>query len=301
MTRAILGVLFPALLLTVAPAAQQTGTPDAMPLPFRLHVIGASVSGGFRDGPLTGATEPGDSVTLQHVLKAWCGEHARATTHAPMEMLAMFTNPEAIGKKQVEAALKAKPDAVLALDFPFWFAYGYVSGDDESLARRERFTRGLELLARFEVPVLVGDLPDMTGAARRMLAPAQIPSPAVLRELNDQLAAFVAGHPNVRLVELAAIVKTMKEEGVSLPLAEGAVPTPPGALLQGDRLHANRLGMAFLGFTLQPALRQMFPEDHPLRAQDWQLEAFLAACGAENELEAIRARVRLPAGAGKDG
>lgn len=299
MTRAPLRVLFPVLLLAVASAAQHGGTPDATPLPFRLHVIGASVSGGFRDGPLTGATEPGDSVTLQHVLKAWCGEQARATTHAPLEMLAMFTNPETIGKKQVEAALKAKPDAVLALDFPFWFAYGHVPGDDESAARRERFAKGLELLARFDVPVLVGDLPDMTGAARRMLAPAQIPSPGVLRELNADLAAFVAEHPNVRLVELAAIVKTMKEEGVALPLAEGAVPTPPGALLQGDRLHANRLGMAFLGFTLQPVLRQLFPEGHPLRAQAWQLEEFIAACGAESELAAIRGKTAAPGASGR--
>ena len=266
----------------------------------RVHVIGASVSGGFRDGPMTGAQEQGDSVTLQHVLKAWCGEHARATTHGPLEMMAMFTKPEEIGERQVTAALKAKPDAVVAIDFPFWFAYGYVDGE-EAKARTERFAKGLALLAKLEVPLLVGDLPDMQGAARRMLAPAQIPSPAVLQQLNEQLAAWVKAHGNVRLVPLAGTVATMKQAGAVLPLATGALQTAPGALLQGDKLHANRLGMAFLGFTLQPALNGLFGEAQALRKQQWTFEQFVAACGAEAELEAVRAAVKAPAagGAGK--
>lgn len=282
-----------AVLLTLGCVLAQDAAPVAKKP--RLHVIGASVSGGFRDGPMTGAAEQGDSVTLQHVLKAWCGEHARATTHGPLEMMAMFTNPEQIGERQLQATLKAKPDAVLAIDFPFWFAYGYVDGADESKARRERFAKGLAMLAQLDVPVVVGDLPDMHGAARRMLNPAQIPSPAVLKELNAQLAAFVASHANVRLVALADTVKVMKTDGASLPLATGPLPTPPGALLQGDKLHANRLGMAFLGFTLQPALRELFPKDHPLHEQAWTFEQFVVACGAEAELESLRAPAKQPA------
>jgi len=297
-TKTPLAVLFLAL---PAFAQDSAPTPVAATASLRVHVIGASVSGGFRDGPLTGASEPGESVTLQHVLKAWCGEHARASTHAPLEMMAMFTNPEPIGKKQIDAAKKAKPDAVIALDFPFWFAYGHVRGDDEMAVRKERFAKGLALLGQLEVPVIVGDLPDMQGAAVRMLAPAQIPPPAVLKELNAQLAAFVAERPNVRLVEMATIVQTMKKTGAVLPFAGGPMQTPPGALLQGDQLHPNRLGMAFLGFTLQATLQGLFPEGHALRSQSWRLEEFVAACGAEDELEAIVAKQKAPAAAGKDG
>jgi hypothetical protein len=265
----------------------------------RVHVIGASVSGGFRDGPLTGAKEPGDSVTLQHVLKAWCGEHARATTHAPLQMLAMFTDPVGIGEKQIQATKKANPALVVAIDFPFWFAYGYFDAGDEAKQRLARHRQGLELLASLGVPVLVGDLPDMQGAARRMLSPAQIPAPELLQQLNAQLATFVQQHPQLRVVPLAALVAQMKNEGIVLPLAKGPLRTLPGALLQGDRLHANRLGMAYLGLQLQPALQALFPADHPLRKQTWTFEQFIDACGADDELANARAAAKVAAGAGK--
>jgi hypothetical protein len=246
---------------------------------------------------LTGASEPGDSVTLQHVLKAWGGDLVKATTHPTLEMLAMFTKPAKIGEKQVLAAKKAQPDLVCAIDFPFWFAYGYVEGE-EGPARRALLQQGLALLQQLTCPVLVGDLPDMQGAARRMLAPAQIPSPALLQELNQLLAAFVAEHKNVRLVPLAALVATMKDQGVVLPLAGGALQTAPGALLQGDRLHANRLGMAFLGLQLQSHLQAALGAAHPLGKQSWALEQFIAACGAEGDLELVRA-AKAGAAAGK--
>jgi hypothetical protein len=266
----------------------------------KLHIIGASVSGGFRDGPLTGAKEPGDSVTLQHVLAAWCGERSQASTHAPMHMLAMFARPEENGKKQIQSAAKVTPDAVVAIDFPFWYAYGYfdgLTGDAELKARSARYQRGLEALASLKCTVLVGDLPDMRGAAARMLAPAQIPAPAMLAAMNEQLATFVATHPQLRIVPLAKVVAELKEKGVLLPLAKGAVQTKPGALLQGDKLHANRLGMAYLGLQLQPFLQALFPADHPLRAQTWTFEQFVAACGAEGDLEAVVAAAVPASGA----
>jgi hypothetical protein len=143
------------------------------------------------------------------------------------------------------------------------------------------------MLAALEVPVLLGDLPDMQGADPRMLRPAQIPSPSVLKQLNEQLAAFAGKHPNVRLVRLADLVKTMKHEGAVLPLRGGGVRTAPGALLQADRLHATRLGMALVGHVLQEPLRAALPAEHPLRAQEWTFEQFVEAAGAEADLEAV--------------
>lgn len=277
--------------------AQEPPAPAAKPL--RVHVIGASVSGGFRDGPLFGAKEQGDSVTMQHLLKGWCGEHARATTHATAQMTAMFNDPDTIGAAQIEGAKKAKPDVVVAIDFPFWFAYGACREADQAAARSARLAKGLAMLAQLEVPVLIGDLPDMTGAAPRMLSPSWIPKPEVLRALNEQLAAFVAKHPNVRLVPLGGFVKAMKVDGAVLPLDDGPLQTPPGALLQEDRLHATRLGMAFLGHLLQAHLQPLFPKDHALASQRWTLGQFVAACGAEDELDRVRAAAKAAAGAGK--
>ena len=290
MLRSLFGLVITAVVACAQDAAPSTN-------PFRLHVIGASVSGGFCDGPLTGATELGDAVTMQQVLKAWCGEHAKATTHNPTQMAQMFLDVEGIGKRQVDAAKKAKVDAVVAVDFAFWFAYGPVRGD-EATVRKARLARGLELLAQLEVPVLLGDLPDMRGALRRVMNPAWVPALELQQQLNEQLAAFVAEHKNIQLVALSDLVKTMKHTGAPLPLVEGVVLSAPGALLQGDQLHANRLGMAFLGYTLQDSLRSLFPATHALHAQAWTFEQFVAGCGAESDLEEVRAAAKKAPAAG---
>jgi hypothetical protein len=287
-----------------APKSAANAAAKAASLP-RLHVIGASVSGGFRDGPMTGAEVVGETVSLQQVLKAWCGEHARATTHATMQMMAMFTNPLQIGAQQVAGAQKAEAVGVLAVDFAFWFANGYVPGDDEAKARGDLLARGLELLDGLRGPIVLGDLPDMTGASPRMLKPAQIPGVALQATLNAQIAAFAKARPNVRLLPLATLMRQLQTDGVDLPLASGPVRAQPGALLQGDQLHANRLGMAYLGWVLQPTLRSLFAAEHSLAKQEWTFEQFVGACGAEDDLAAVQAAAKgagaKPAAAPADG
>ncbi len=275
------------LVCALALGAQDAAAAPAAKM-LRVHILGASVSGGFRDGPLTGATEQGDSVPLVDVIKAWAGDDAKVTTHNPTRMIAMFTAPEVIGTEQIHGALRAKPDLLVAIDFPFWFAYGFVQGE-EATARKALLAKGLDLLAKLDVPMLIGDLPDMQGAARRMLNPRQIPGPALLKELNEQLAAFAKARPNVHVVSLAGIVHRMKDEGVTLPLASGPLRTGPGALQQEDRLHATRLGMAFLGLTLQPELAALCTKDHALHARAWTIEQFVEATGAEGDLEVVQA------------
>jgi hypothetical protein len=275
------------LSVLVALPAQTDASPAPKAAKLRVHVIGASVSGGFRDGPATGSEEQGDSVALQRILKKWVGEHAVASTHNPMQMMMMFMDPEGNGAEMLQGVEKAKADIVVAVDFPFWFAYGFMRGD-EAKARTALQNKGFDLLSQIEVPLIIGDLPDMRGAAVRMLKPSQVPSPEVLKQLNEQLAAWAAEHPNVRVLPLAKLVRQLKDEGVDLPLQGGALRTPPGALMQPDRLHANRLGMALLGYYLQEPLRLAFPEGHPLREQKWTFEQFVEAAGAEPDLETVR-------------
>jgi len=271
-------------------AAPAQEAKDAAKAPLQLHILGASVSAGFKDGPLTGAKQQGDTVSLKVLLDAWAGEHAKVTMHNPTKMMAMFTNPEKLGGEQIAAVAKNAPELVLAIDFPFWFAYGYVQGE-EGAARRELFAKGLELLGRLDLPIVVGDLPDMTGAATRMLSPRQIPTPELLRGLNAELARFAAARPKVQVLPLAAIVRAMQQDGVDLPLQAGALRAPKGALLQEDRLHANRLGMAYLGYQLQGFLQRAMPAEHALACQQWSFEQFVAAAGAGPDLEALQEEV----------
>lgn len=274
-------LLLVGLSLQTALVAQDAARP-------RLHIIGASVSGGFTDGPLFGAEEQGESVSLLRLLSAWCGDAAKVSMHPPMAMWGLFRDPDKIGRDELRLAARRRPDAVVAVDFLFWFAYGYVRGDPE-IERPARFERGLSLLDELEVPLVVGDLPDMRGAAARMLNGRQIPSPAMLARLNARLAAWSKARGDVVIAPVARLIRELKTSGGALPLADRPFRAPQGALLQQDRLHATRLGMALLAFRLQGALQRLFPADSPLRARAWTLESFVEAAGAADELEDLRA------------
>ena len=271
------------LLLTVASVLAPSSAQEA---PKHIHIIGASVSGGFEDGPMFGAKKQGDSVSLQHMLKKWSDGEVKVTSHPQLEMWYLFNDPIKTGKKEIELAKKKKADMVFAVDFPFWFGYGYVSGD-KAKARLARLETGLGYLKELKVPVVIGDFPNMKGAQIRMLKPRQIPTEATLKLLNDRLAKFAADNKNVTLVPMAQIVKALTDDGVELPLQDGKVKTGPGALLQEDQLHATRLGMALMTFQLQATLRAHFPKKHALHEQVWSFEEFAEAAGADGELEAL--------------
>jgi hypothetical protein len=281
-------LLFSLLLAVAAPLVAQQATKRA---PQHIHVIGASVSGGFEDGPLFGAKATGDSVSMQHMLKKWSDGEVKVTTHPTMAMWNLFQDPIGIGKDEIELAKKRKADLVIAVDFPFWFAYGYVQGD-EAKARLADLETCIQYLTELRVPVVIGDLPNMQGAAVRMLKPRQIPSNEVLEQLNARLKKFADDNPLITLVPMAQIVKQLKVEGVKLPLKEGVLQTKPGALLQEDQLHATRLGMALLLFQLQDVLRAQFPKGHALHEQRWAFDDFAAAAGAEVELDTLREQAK---------
>jgi hypothetical protein len=265
-----------------APAAAQAA-------PKRIHIIGASVSGGFEDGPLFGAKEAGDSVSMHHVLKRWCDGEVKVSTHPPMEMCYTFNDPLKIGKKQIDGCKKRKADMVVAVDFPFWFAYGYAFSPK---SRLERLEVCIDYLDGLGVPVVIGDLPNMKGAARRMLNPRQIPSEESLVKLNARLQKFAADNDKITMVPMSNIVKQLKLDGVVLPLKSGGLRTPPGALLQGDQLHTTRLGVALLVYRIQDALRGRFPKDHVLHQRKWTFDEFVEAADAEDELEDLRIDLR---------
>ncbi|MBK8098293.1 MAG: hypothetical protein IPK26_14375 [Planctomycetes bacterium] len=265
--------------------AQQGALTDVTPKAPVVAIVGASVSKGFKDGPATGGSADNDTVPLDRVIKAWLQQcDAKVTNRAD---LTMFLRPLEIGQAQIDKAVKDKPDLVLAVDFLFWFGYGHVDRahqDGERGARMERLEQGLAMLAALPCPVLVGDLPDMAGAARRMISPAQIPAPEILTALNERITGWAKAHANVRTFPLGATVSQMKTQGVDLELATGKVTVPPGGMLQTDRLHANRLGMAWLGLLVQ---RELVAGKVLVEAPQWTLDQFVVAAGAEVDLESL--------------
>lgn len=266
--------------------AQQATLSDDTPKAPVVAIVGASVSKGFKDGPATGGSADNDTVPLDRIVKAWLRERdAKVTNRAD---LTMFLRPLEIGQAQIDKAVKDKPDLVLAVDFLFWFGYGHVDRQHEAGergARMERLEQGLSMLATLPCPIVVGDLPDMAGAARRMISPAQIPTPEILTALNERIGGWAKERANVRLFPLGATVSQMKTQGVDLELATGKVIVPPGGMLQTDRLHANRLGMAWLGVLLQ---REVVATKAIAAAPQWTLDQFVVAAGAEVDLDSAR-------------
>ncbi|GAB4160654.1 MAG: hypothetical protein Fur0037_27520 [Planctomycetota bacterium] len=285
-----------AALFVAGPVAGQAAAEKPRPEPFRLYVIGASVSGGFEDGPLTGAEERGDSVPISSVLKVWVGPiGGRVASFPPLAMQGLFEDPEGIGEKEIAAAIRSRADLVVGIDYLFWFGYGRIRGRSEREERLAKLERGLALLDRLPGTVLIGTFPDMSGAAPRMLAPSWIPSPGVLDALNARLGAWAAEHdgangrkgPRVLLFPLGDLVEAMKRDGLDLRVGDTLRRCPPGSLLQGDRLHANRLGMAWLGFRIQEFVRESLGADHPLSRPSLSLEQFADAISAAGDLEAL--------------
>ena len=157
---------------------------------------------------------------------------------------------------------------------------------------------GLELLDRLQCPIILGDYPDVTGADARILHPRMIPDEESLAELNRRLHAWAEERARVHIFPLAAWVKQLVNEGYALPLEKGPLQTPPRYLLQSDKLHATRLGMALLGYQVQALASRALPDGHSLVRDTVSLDSIITAIGAEGALEGLK---KAPSPAGSPG
>lgn len=276
-----LGVLLLAAGLSVPLAAQ---TPRNNP---RIDVLGASVSAGYVDLRIPDTGIPNDTVPLFRVLRhVWPAETATVTNRAD---IAMFANPERFGGGQVIKTQRNQPDLVVAVDFMFWFGYGNASRGETGRAERLALqSKAFEILDDLRCPIILGDYPDMDGASARMLSPRMIPDESTLAELNARLRAWADERPTVHLFPLARWVRRMKEEGVTLPLQAGPVQSPPLYLLQGDKLHATRLGVTLLAYEVQEMAKELMPTGHQLNGDPVSLDHLIEAAGAQPDLEGIK-------------
>jgi transcription elongation GreA/GreB family factor len=169
-----------------------------------------------------------------------------------------FMQPEGQGQSQAERALQCNPTLLVALDYLFWFCYGDGTTDKERL---QRFEQGLKLLEPFRCPLIVGDLPDASAAAQRMLTPDEIPSRTALSAANRRLKEWAAARKQTVVIPLSTFMRNAtanKELTVhGHTLAEGKT----RVLLQDDKLHPSAAGCAVLALAIfdsflssQPAL-----------------------------------------------
>lgn len=264
----------------------------------RLAAVGASVTHGFYAQLLVeagGRMQPAN-LDLADALAAVLGGDGQVEAAGSVMF---FRDPDRWGPELLRQAEASRPTSVVAVDFLFWYGYGSTGHrpgtDADAAARRERLERGLALLADLErrIPghLLVGDLPDMSGAVGRMLSAGQVPDQATRRSLNARIAAWVDERPSAILVPLSGTMqRLLAGERFGVP---EAVP-----LLKPDRLHPTADGLVVVAREVVSRLVSVRgPSAAPEAAADHEVAIGRLRARLAARIEAA-AQKNAPAGAG---
>lgn len=248
------------------PASARDGLPglDAAALYARVQVIGASASAGFGVRPPVERGAPGRLASVTLATIAQCAGNGSCRVKGDATGL-FFGAPLPTGTEQVSALLAQdpRPTTVFAVDFLFWFTYGALAVDDgrapvtDESQRLRGLEAGLALLDRVvdaQIPLVVGDIPDMSPAVGKMLSRAQMPKAETLAKANERIRAWAEGKPRVAVLPLARLVDDLRSgkpfEAGRRSWSEEA----DGPLIQRDQLHPTFAGtVALLARTEQSA------------------------------------------------
>ena len=254
------------LALAAIASAALPPVPTLVPAPLeRVAFLGASATHGY--GTHVQIDDRRRTTDLGRTFAAAVrGDGTNVSRHSSF---LFFRNPDRYGRMLLDAARKQKPTLVFGVDYLFWYGYGNVASE---AARLERLETGLKRLEEFDVPVIVGDFPDMTPAVGLMLGRSQMPEKLTLQKLNVRVNAWIAEKPDERLLfPLSDLVADMQsgrtihaaghewttEDGTSLIQADQLHPTVDGliAMVQRlvDMLHASDLGVTRDAFEVDPA------------------------------------------------
>ncbi len=279
------------LLLLPLLGADESATVSAPPTPAlleRVCVVGASVSDGFGLN-----VELGLRLDFGDVLEAAFAQPGEVDTFATMWF---FRDPLGTGQEQQASALELEPTLVVAVDYLFWFGYGYLSEE----RRGERLEQGLALLDSFDCPLLVGDLPDMRRAAEEgtsplgvpLIYPGQVPEPQTLAAMNARITAWAAERERVAIVPLSEFVARMNDDQGMEVRGNRVAPGEADRFMQEDLLHPNLDGTLLLAAIALDRIvgRGVLADD----AVHWQGAAIRARIEELHaaELEKIRERER---------
>ena len=229
-----------------APAGKASGPVE------RIAMIGASGTAGF--GAYFWRIEDGrmvrDSTTLAKLLRSASGNTLVVSDLGTSQF---FMNPAGIGRMEVDRAIASRPDLVVGIDFLFWFCYGTVGPDARRMGtledRLKMLDHGLSMLQDLvdrDIPILIGDIPDMSAASGRVLTPSQVPDTESRRRLNERILAWAAEHPEVEMFSLDRLQRQLDSEEPIVVAGTTLDERERPWLLQPDRLHPTVGGLVVI-------------------------------------------------------
>lgn len=304
-----------------APAVAErpsTATSAAHPLLRSVTFIGASATGGF--GVVLPDPDKKERAVTLPLAASFAGAVTEIATDAGPEVVAsaeaaggglrnfgsglFFLSPVVTGSAQVDRALERKPTLVVAVDFLFWYGYGSDNGKggrvESEADRLAKLELGFRQLERFgpDVPIVVGDFPNMERAVGKMISRDQMPAQETLTRLNERFHAWAKERANVIVFPLASLVESLKGDQ-PVEIAGLRFDKTQGRLIQSDDLHPTARGSIALGFRIGEAINawmQSTPaEEKPFTLAADELSATRRAHAAAQMLLARRAGT-LPSG-----
>jgi hypothetical protein len=239
-----------------APASAAPEPPIANPID-RIAAIGASASAGFGVFYRTADDPEGvpRGISLAKLYRAASGD---STVVIDLGTAAFFSNPSGIGTRVVDRTIRAKPDLTFAIDYLFWFTYGTIGVESRRIRtdedRMALLEVGLAQLDRIEGPVLVGDIPDMSSAAGRVMMKSQVAPEDVRLRANQRIREWASTRPNVRVFPLADLIERLRS-GKAFKIGTHAWTAAEAAtLILGDRLHPSLDGLIALVIAIDDLL-----------------------------------------------
>ena len=292
-----------ALLLAPEPGVSQVPRSHEAEVPAlrRVLVLGASLSHGYGFGKDAGAR-----LSFADVVDA-----SIKTAHDPVRAqtsLLFFADPLPTGRAQVAAGASENPTLVIGIDYLFWYGYGLFPREEDRLAMLEK---GLAELETFACPVLVGDFPDISDAARSsadspqgaragLLAPQQVPTPGMRKKLNERLREWAAARKNIVVAPLSDFV-ARRQAGLDVEIHGNRWPgSTLAGLVQADRLHPTLEGAIAIWIGSLEAL-VAGRDDVPATAFDWDAGSIsrrLLARAEARRASEVREKTKEGAGVG---
>lgn len=216
----------------------------------RVAVIGASATCGWGlHAPPTRADITPHRINLSHVLDAAIIEpHDPVAFHGdPL----FFARPAVAGRRSVDQLLAIRPTQVVALDFLFWYAYGSRDLSGVPIERPRQRMAGLEAglaeLERLDVPLLVGDIPNVSPAVGVILSASMVPDEATIAAMNRRIADWARGRSDTRVFPLADLLEALYANRAFDVDGQHLEAGARDEMLQADQLHPTLRGLVAIG------------------------------------------------------